>query len=161
MNTSLFDSSQRRLLDLTIDSNSVEQYDDEDDGGDDNATNCDQNDDDSASRELPVTGQLTVRVVRQSSPSEEGDDNNNGAGRGPSLHSNDCRHQLAALRSRHDPVAVAADIVEYDHEEDDDNLEELDNSSALLTESGLSSKPLHQQHASSWNFRRPIVGPNG
>ncbi|XP_038114256.1 uncharacterized protein LOC6044854 isoform X1 [Culex quinquefasciatus] len=161
LNTSLFDSSQRRLLDLTIDSNSVEQYDDEDDGGDDNATNCDQNDDDSASRELPVTGQLTVRVVRQSSPSEEGDDNNNGAGRGPSLHNNDCRHQLAALRSHHDPVAVAADIVEYDHEEDDDNLEELDNSSALLTESGLSSKPLHQQHASSWNFRRPIVGPNG
>ncbi|EDS36837.1 conserved hypothetical protein [Culex quinquefasciatus] len=160
LNTSLFDSSQRRLLDLTIDSNSVEQYDDEDDGGDDNATNCDQNDDDSASRELPVTGQLTVRVVRQSSPSEEGDDNNNGAGRGPSLHNNDCRHQLAALRSHHDPVAVAADIVEYDHEEDDDNLEELDNSSALLTESGLSSKPLHQQHASSWNFRRPIVGPN-
>lgn len=169
LNTSLFDSSQRRLLDLTIDSNSVEQYDDDDDGdGDgDNATNCDQNDD-SAAEHGGQTSQLTVRVVRQSS--SEGDDNNNGAGRGPSLHNHhntDCRHQLALRghhHNHHDPVA---DIVQYDddhedeEEEDDDNLEELNNSSALLNESGLSSKPLHQQHASSWNFRRPIVGPNG
>uniref|UniRef100_A0A182VYL2 Uncharacterized protein n=1 Tax=Anopheles minimus TaxID=112268 RepID=A0A182VYL2_9DIPT len=45
---------------------------------------------------------------------------------------------------------------------DDDEDDELDNSSSLLNTSSLSTKPLHQQnHTSSWNFRRPIIGPNG
>uniref|UniRef100_A0A182RNC5 Uncharacterized protein n=1 Tax=Anopheles funestus TaxID=62324 RepID=A0A182RNC5_ANOFN len=45
---------------------------------------------------------------------------------------------------------------------DDDDDDELDNSSSLLNTSSLSTKPLHQQnHTSSWNFRRPIIGPNG
>uniref|UniRef100_A0A182P6L8 Ig-like domain-containing protein n=1 Tax=Anopheles epiroticus TaxID=199890 RepID=A0A182P6L8_9DIPT len=49
-----------------------------------------------------------------------------------------------------------------DDDEDDGDDEELDNSSSLLNSSSLSTKPLHQQnHTSSWNFRRPIIGPNG
>ncbi|EAA07543.5 AGAP002949-PA [Anopheles gambiae str. PEST] len=47
-------------------------------------------------------------------------------------------------------------------DDDDDDDDELDNSSSLLNSSSLSTKPLHQQnHTSSWNFRRPIIGPNG
>uniref|UniRef100_A0A2M4A6F4 Putative neural cell adhesion molecule l1 n=2 Tax=Anopheles triannulatus TaxID=58253 RepID=A0A2M4A6F4_9DIPT len=46
--------------------------------------------------------------------------------------------------------------------DNDDDDEELDNSASLLNTSSLSTKPLHQQnHTSSWNFRRPIIGPNG
>ncbi|XP_053680454.1 uncharacterized protein LOC128731364 [Anopheles nili] len=49
-----------------------------------------------------------------------------------------------------------------EEDDDDDEDEELDNSSSLLNTSSLSTKPLHQQnHTSSWNFRRPIIGPNG
>uniref|UniRef100_A0A182K1F8 Uncharacterized protein n=1 Tax=Anopheles christyi TaxID=43041 RepID=A0A182K1F8_9DIPT len=49
-----------------------------------------------------------------------------------------------------------------DEDEDDNDDDELDNSSSLLNSSSLSTKPLHQQnHTSSWNFRRPIIGPNG
>uniref|UniRef100_A0A182XWB4 Uncharacterized protein n=1 Tax=Anopheles stephensi TaxID=30069 RepID=A0A182XWB4_ANOST len=49
-----------------------------------------------------------------------------------------------------------------DEDDDDDDDDELDNSSSLLNTSSLSTKPLHQQnHTSSWNFRRPIIGPNG
>ncbi|XP_058055584.1 uncharacterized protein LOC131206994 [Anopheles bellator] len=49
-----------------------------------------------------------------------------------------------------------------DDDDEDDEEDELDNSSSLLNTSSLSTKPLHQQnHTSSWNFRRPIIGPNG
>uniref|UniRef100_A0A087Z666 Neural cell adhesion molecule l1 n=1 Tax=Anopheles darlingi TaxID=43151 RepID=A0A087Z666_ANODA len=51
---------------------------------------------------------------------------------------------------------------EEEDDDNDDDDEELDNSASLLNTSSLSTKPLHQQnHTSSWNFRRPIIGPNG
>lgn len=45
--------------------------------------------------------------------------------------------------------------IETDNEEEDseENLHDYD-----LNDSNLSSKPLHPM---SWDFRRPLVGPNG
>ncbi|XP_058118986.1 uncharacterized protein LOC131284066 [Anopheles ziemanni] len=66
--------------------------------------------------------------------------------------------QSYSLKSDND----AEDDDDEQEENDDEDDEELDNSASLLNTSSLSTKPLHQQnHTSSWNFRRPIIGPNG
>ncbi|XP_021712907.1 uncharacterized protein LOC5567074 [Aedes aegypti] len=175
LNTSLFDSSQRRLLDLTIDSNSIEPYDDD-------VTNCDQNDDanqsNTSTNNLPSTDcspqthqqqqQLSVHMrlaPASGSNLDEAECNNNEQQQrtAAGFHS-DClrlsplhRQQLLNSSSNHNQC----EIVDADEEDDLDHLEDLNNSSSLLNESSISTKPLHQQHTSSWNFRRPIVGPNG
>ncbi|XP_062535649.1 uncharacterized protein LOC134204852 isoform X2 [Armigeres subalbatus] len=191
LNTSLFDSSQRRLLDLTIDSNSIELYDDDD------VTNCDQNDDanqsNTSTHNLPSSEcsslphhhhhhpqqqQLSVRM--RLAPASESDleetecnnNNNNNEHQRAGYHSGCLRlsplHRQHLLNSSSPPCGGGGgnhnECVLTSHDEEDDDLhhlEELDNSSSLLNESSLSTKPLHQQHTSSWNFRRPIVGPNG
>ncbi|XP_065076985.1 uncharacterized protein plum isoform X2 [Ochlerotatus camptorhynchus] len=172
LNTSLFDSSQRRLLDLTIDSNSIEPYDDD-------VTNCDQNDDanqlntstnNPLSAEQHQQQQLSVRMrlapASRSYPDEEC--NNNEQQRAgdvlTSFHSDCIRlqpHRQQLLNSTGPCNHNECDIVDPDDDDDEHHLEDLDNSSSLLNESSISTKPLHQQHTSSWNFRRPIVGPNG
>ncbi|XP_058813868.1 protogenin [Topomyia yanbarensis] len=183
LNTSLFDSSQHRLLDLTIDSNSVEPYADD-------VTNCDQND----YAIQPATE--TVYTCNEDSPDElrlqqktaqnhldsvestlEEDDNNNEQQSNSAIndHHSECvqlrRQQL--LDPRHltyccteSSTASAIECtLDSSHEngdfDDGNQVGDTDNTSSLLDDSNLSSKPLHQQHTSNWSFRRPIVGPNG
>lgn len=179
LNTSLFDSSQRRLLDLTIDSNNIELYDDDD------VTNCDQNDDanqsntstnnllSSESSTQPhhhhqQQQQLSVRM--RLAPAPESDlevpECNNNEHQRAGYQSGCLRlsplHRQHLLNPNSPPCGNHNECDLVDPDEDDlQNLEDLDNSSSLLNESSLSTKPLHQQHTSSWNFRRPIVGPNG
>ncbi|XP_035780269.1 uncharacterized protein LOC118460234 isoform X1 [Anopheles albimanus] len=90
----------------------------------------------------------------------------NGIGRVP--EENRCHNsRLCSNNNESSPVGghgIDGEDDDDDGEEDDndDDDEELDNSASLLNTSSLSTKPLHQQnHTSSWNFRRPIIGPNG
>ncbi|XP_055618473.1 protogenin [Toxorhynchites rutilus septentrionalis] len=180
LNTSLFDSSQRGLLDVTMDSNSIEYYDDD-------VTNCDQNDDASrlitttpfsciaSSLEYSSEQQLFERLRIAPAESEIEEDDNNNEQQENNLLNNfqiNCiqlqhhRQQLLNPRylvsqCKHEECNTDERVSCAHNDDDDDNLENLDNSTSLLSEDGPNTKPLHQQHSSSWNFRQPIVGPNG
>ncbi|XP_055527115.1 protogenin isoform X2 [Wyeomyia smithii] len=183
-NASLFDSSQCRLLDLTIDSNSLDPCDDDE-------TNCDQNDEANHSRSKLIRISSSGKSQKQQRPSlqrrlppaasdMEEDDNNNEQHDSEALANQNSgyrhlrHHQL--LNPRHltyqrtnyessfgGPDGSTHDISHeiYGDKDNTDPPEEIENSASLLNDNNLSSKPLHQQHASSWSFRRPIVGPNG
>ncbi|XP_053697825.1 uncharacterized protein LOC128744681 [Sabethes cyaneus] len=181
--SSLFDSSQRRLLDLTIDSNSLDQYDDDE-------TNCDQNDEANHSRSQLIRTSSSNECRKQKpsirhrlppagSDMEEDDNNNEQEATSEVLDNlnSECRHlrhhQLLNPRrltyQRTDYAGTFGGSLDSSHDfshettndkGDTDLPEEIENSASLLNENNLSSKPLHQ-HASNWSFRRPIVGPNG
>ncbi|XP_058467789.1 protogenin [Malaya genurostris] len=183
LNTSLFDNSQRRLLDLTIDSNSIEQYDDD-------VTNCDHNDDTKqlATDSVYMCSENSPEVIRKSQQTVrihlepivntmEEDDNNNEQQTNGALNNfrNECAHlhHQQLLNPRHltycctenstvDSIDCKNDSSNENGEVyDDTSIDDADNSSSLLDGSNISSKPLHQQHTANWSFRRPIIGPNG
>uniref|UniRef100_W4VR48 Putative neural cell adhesion molecule l1 n=1 Tax=Corethrella appendiculata TaxID=1370023 RepID=W4VR48_9DIPT len=118
LNSSIFDDSQQKLLDLTIDS--------------------------------------TQNNNEDSIISDETINNNNNINNYNGNNFNDNLNNI-----NNEVILGGNENLDEDDEDEDGS---LNNSSLLLNDSNLSTKPLHEHHhhhTSNWNFRRPIIGPNG
>lgn len=155
---SIFDNSQQKLIDLTIDSNnSIPHMDDDDNNNVEDIKIIHKANDNHLHQHHHPQSPPHPNHPLQTLHLPHQNHNHNHNSNHLHNHQNDNRVSEERTADEEAPEIQKIETINHHHPHHDSVNESSEDLNYDLNDSNLSSKPLH----TNWDFRRPIVGPNG